>query len=285
MLLIIICLLLTAGILAEESGHRTGQFTAVFYERSLLSSPAAIARRMGERVNEQAAEKDYEIANEAFDVYVPADCNSQMPYGLMVWISPNDKGTILKGWQPLMDKYRLIWVGANNSGNKQNTRARRIPLALDAAHNIKKLYVIDPNRIYLGGLSGGGRTASMMAFHYSDVFDGAIFIIGANYWRRTKIPSREGYVWYPAFRKPSPPYLTLAKKHGRYVFLTGDNDVNREEMHTYYERGYKKFLDNVLYIQVPAMGHEKPPAEWLEKAIEFLDNPQIQSQKVDKSIR
>lgn len=39
----------------------------------------------------------------------------------------------------------------------------------------------------------------------------------------------------------------------------------------FYEKGYKRKLRHVLYIQVPGMGHEIPPAEWYEKAIVFLD--------------
>jgi hypothetical protein len=55
--------------------------------------------------------------------------------------------------------------------------------------------------------------------------------------------------------------------------LTGTKDFNRLEMFTYYHRVYKRTLKNVLYIEVPGMGHGIPPPDWFERAIEYLDMP------------
>ena len=74
-------------------------------------------------------------------------------------------------------------------------------------------------------------------------------------------------------------YLAMAKERGRYVLLTGDNDSNRSQTWDYYEYGYRKKLQHVLYIQVPGMGHELPPTEWYEKAIVFLDTAKATSAK------
>jgi len=175
------------------------------------------------------------------------------------------------GAQELMDKYKMIWVGANNSGNHEYTYGRRIPLALDGAHNMQKLYNIDPNRVYVAGLSGGGRVASITAFHHSDVYSGGIFIIGANYWESMLVPGQKNTHWRSGGPKPRGKYLLRAKKFGRYVLLTGEHDGNRLQMHTYYEKRYRKILNNVKYIEVPGMGHEVPPAEDFEKALQYVD--------------
>jgi hypothetical protein len=191
----------------------------------------------------------------------------------MVWIPAGD-GNInaFQGVKELMDKHKLIWVSAQNSGNKEGVYQRRIPLALDAAYNMQKLYNVDPNRVYVSGISGGGRVASITAFHHSDVYSGGIFVIGANYWRKMPVPGEKTY-WRSGGPKPKGKYLIRAKKFGRYVLLTGDNDFNRLEMHTYYERGFSRCLNNVLYIQVPQMGHEMPPPVEFEKAIVYVDGP------------
>jgi predicted esterase len=234
---------------------------------------------MGVRVEPGRIKKHhYDIEHESFEMYVPDCYDSNTPFGLIVWISAGPSGTIetYKGSKELMDKHKLVWVKANNSGNDADTYNRRIPLALDAAYNVQKLYNIDPNRVYVGGLSGGGRVASITAFHHSDVYDGGIFIIGANYWVTMSVPGQQNSIWRANCTRPQQGYLMRAKKFGRYVLLTGDNDINRLQMHTYYEKGYSKFLKNVLYIQVPGMGHQMPPPDELDKALDFVDNPSSQ---------
>lgn len=256
--------------------HKKGNFTAVFEEYSPLSDTKSISSRMMISLEQISPYKkhNYDIEQESFEVYVPDSYDSNTPFGLMVWISPSPDGGVkhYPGGHQLMDKHKLIWVGANNSGNKTSLYRCRIPLALDAAYNMQKLYNIDPNRVYVAGLSGGGRVASITAFHHSDVYNGGIFIIGASYWEGMRVPGKNS-IWRASCMKPRPKFLMRAKKFGRYVLLTGDNDGNRLEMHTYYERGYSKFLNDVLYIQVPRMGHEPPPAEEFDKALEYIDKP------------
>jgi pimeloyl-ACP methyl ester carboxylesterase len=109
-----------------------------------------------------------------------------------------------------------------------------MPLALDAAYNMKKRYNIDTKRVYIAGHSGGGRVATQVAMHYSDVFKGGVFIVGCNYWESTKIPSRPSSHWPPGMLKPRSKLLALAKYEGRYVFLTGDKDFNCEETKAYF---------------------------------------------------
>jgi predicted esterase len=260
---------------ATPQPHQKGSFTATFEQYSPLSDTESIANRMQIRL-EQGSNNGhhYDIKHESFEVYVPDCYDSNTPFGLLVWISPLTDGGIKRyqGSKQLMDKHKLIWVGANNSGNDTGTYKRRIPLALDAAYNMQKLYNIDPNRVYVAGLSGGGRVAIITAIHHSDVYDGGIFIIGANYWESMAVPGENSYFRVGSPR-PQPAILRKAKIFGRYVLITGDTDGNRLQMHTYYEKGFSKCLNNVLYIQVPGMGHEVPPAEEFEKALEYVDKP------------
>ncbi len=251
----------------------TGKFTTTFSTYSPLSGIKALCERMGQQPKpEFVAEYPYKLSEESYDVYVPSSYDPKISYGLIVWISPSDSGSIPEDWQFLMDKYRLIWIGANRSGNEEMIDTRRIPLALDAAHNMQKQYHIDPMRLYICGLSGGGRVASMIAMHYADIFSGGIFLIGANFWEKIYIPGQRGRFWEVTMSTPQSKYLSLADIFGRYVLLTGDYDGNRSEMQAYYENGYKKYLNKVTYLQVPGMGHEKPPSEWFEKAILYLES-------------
>jgi len=263
------CLALAGAVAAGEV--RTGAFEAVFTERWPESSVRNVSERMqqGSRMSLPAG-NDYRISEETYAVYVPPDYNGDAAYGLLVWVSAGERGDMPKGWDALMDKYHLIWIGAHRSGNEHNLPGRRMPLALDAVFNMTKKYNIDPNRVYVSGISGGGRVASILAMHYSEVFSGGIFVVGVEYWEPLPVTGRPGQFWRP-MPKPQLTYLAIARKRGRYVLLTGDHDGNRAQTQDYYENGYKKKLRHVLYIQVPGMGHEMPPVEWYDKAIVFLD--------------
>lgn len=257
---------------AETVPHQTGRFVVQFDQYSPLSSTEALMERMKVSIKPGSIDKHYyAIKEESFEVYVPGAYEPNTPFGLLVWISPNPDGSIERylGFRELMDQHRLIWVGANRSGNETDLFQRRIPLALDAAYNMPKLYTVDPNRIYVAGVSGGGRVASITAFHHSDIYHGGVFIIGANYWKPASIPE-QNIVLKANAPRPRPEYLLRAKEHGRYVLLTGDTDVNRPQMHTYYE-GLRKDLNHVLYIQVPGMGHEVPPPKAFDEALDYID--------------
>src|SRR5437879_3459051 len=69
---------------------------------------------------------------------------------------------------------------AARSGNDASVLARREPLALLAAHNLMQRYPVDPERVYVGGFSGGARVAMRLALGYPDLFRGAILNAGSD---------------------------------------------------------------------------------------------------------
>ena len=142
-----------AGIIA----HRPGDFHAVFDERSPLSDVKDMARRMRHDLDRNEEETSYDITQESFEVFVPSSYATNAPHGLLVWCNAADGGTIPGSYRSLMHKYKLIWIGPNKIGNSHNHKTRRMPLVLDAAHNIQKFYNIDDQRVYIMGFSGGAR--------------------------------------------------------------------------------------------------------------------------------
>jgi predicted esterase len=274
---VLACLLMGCGARAEEATNQTGQFQAVFHERDAQSALSNIVKRMDEKADKKDARAlPYKIEEETYSAYVPADYKPDTPYGLVVWVNAQDGGGMRDDWKPVMDKYKLIWVGANKSGNDQGLFLRRIPLALDAVYNMTKRYNISSNRTYIAGYSGGGRTASRMAMHYPDVFAGGVFVDGVDYWE-TIPETNTRSTWTPGMTKPKPRCLAMANQRGRYVLLTGDKDMNLVQTGDYYKQGYKKKFRHVLYLQVPGMEHTTPPPEWWEKAIVFLETAASQT--------
>ncbi len=251
-----------------------GRLRLSFEEYNPLSKDRELSMRLGVRVGAGThGSYFYNQEEENYEVYIPPNYNGRESYGLFVWISASPSGDIPDMYMPVMDKHKIIWIGANKSGNSKDVFKRRIPLALDAAFNMRKHYNIDQNRIYISGLSGGGRASSAVAMHYPDIFSGGLFIIGANYWQKKASRSKPGNYWPAGYPKPGSAYLQKAERNGRYVLLTGEHDFNREQMEIYFEEGYSRHLKSVLYIEVQGMGHTIPNAEWFETAIQYLDDP------------
>ena len=99
-----------------------------------------------------------DLSAERFSVYVPAQQPSQ-GYGLMVFIPPWQDAHLPPGWATVLDAHGMIFVSAAKSGNEENVLDRRIPLALLGAYNVMQRYPINPDRVYIGGFSGGSRVA------------------------------------------------------------------------------------------------------------------------------
>jgi hypothetical protein len=243
----------------------TGQSELVFKEVAPQSTSAELKRRFH-------AVKDappFELAKERFLVNVPRNDKPDVAWGLFVWIDPSPRPRIPAGWEPVLARRKLIFVSAIDSGNERNL-FDRCRLAVDAVHNMKKRFRIDPDRIYVSGLSGGGRTASMLGVAYADVFTGAFPMVGVNFYK----PVATGEVnkfWLPVYR-PEEQFLAPAKTKNRYVLLTGETDFNRENTLRVHRDGFQaEGFRHTLYLEVPGMGHTVPPADWLARGIEFLD--------------
>lgn len=259
--------------LVPPAAH-TGVQTVSFTERSPLSTVGEITTRF--RVELPNPPADYTITDELFEVYVPESYDGSEPFGLLVWINAGTRGEPPQHYLPILDRHKLIWVGANDAGNPRSFW-HRAGLALDGLHNITRTYRIDPLRTYISGVSGGGRCASRVGLVYADRFAGAFPLIGVDFFMRVPHPdSREMVMkfWAPEFNPPTPDILRRAKRDGRYVLLTGETDGNRDQTLSTYLFGYQRAkFDHVTYLEVPGMGHTLPPADWFERGITALDEP------------
>jgi poly(3-hydroxybutyrate) depolymerase len=171
----------------------------------------------------------------------------------MVYISPMDSGEIPGRWKEVMDAGNLIWIGANKSGNRIRV-ARRVTYAMVAPAVVARSYKVDSSRVYVSGFSGGGRVASMVAPEYAQLFKGAVFICGVEFW---------------GSRKPA---QLDAVKANRYVFLTGKKDFNRGETRSAHRSYRRAGVDDVLLMDISGMDHSLPSAVKFAEAIAFLDD-------------
>lgn len=253
-----------------DAKPKTGSFTLTFTDRSEQATNAFIATRMGWKISDEEAKKlDYNLADESFEVYVPSDYTDEKPFGLLVFVMPSGRGGLPENYRALLDKYHLIYVGPNKAGNDRVV-GPRMGLAIDAVANMRARYKIDPDRVYVSGISGGGRVASMLGVGFADVFrGGGFYIIGCNSYREEETPEKTFY--RRGYNPPPANILKMARKQSKHVFLTGDNDGNREQTEIYYKAFKRDGFDHITYLQVPGMGHQPPNAEWFEKGLVALE--------------
>ena len=174
------------------------------------------------------------------------------PSGVLVFVKSGESGELPPGWAAQLDTQNLIWIAADNFGN-EHPRSQRILAAIAGLRLIESTETIDAKRLYLGGISGGGRIASQIMTRFPQYFRGALFIVGADFWT--------------ASEKPLLPQIAA----NRYVFITGSADFNQLSMQRMYVNYRQAGVKDAMLMDLPHFGHQFPNGEQLGAAIDFLD--------------
>ena len=172
--------------------------------------------------------------------------------GVLVFVSPTESGEPPAGWLPVLEQAHLSWIAAVGFGNDKLS-AQRVLAAMMALELIRQAGPLDPERTYIGGMSGGGRIASQMAPRFPQKFSGALYIVGADVWM------------------PEDARLKQRASANGYVFITGERDFNRREMKKAVERYRASGFERTLLLDLPGLAHEYPRGEQLGVALGFLD--------------
>ncbi|MCB1204436.1 MAG: hypothetical protein KDN18_09265 [Verrucomicrobiae bacterium] len=273
---LLFCLLFSAPFLlqAEEKDspqRPLGELT--LGERATVhfsESPPQSSDPLQVRYRLMAAEDPpaYEVSKESFEVILPEGWDGKKDLGLFVWIPAGDAPQIPDSWVKILAKHRLVFIGAKRSGNPRNL-FDRLRLAIDANHNVRQQLPIDGRRVYVSGFSGGSRVASMLGVAWGEMFSGTICCMGVNFY--TDVAAPDGKVYGLSYL-PDEELLPLVKRHCRFALVTGEKDFNRPNTLGAFENGFlKEGFANVKVFDIPGHGHSPPPAEWLDRAISFVD--------------
>lgn len=145
-----------------------GEIASRMFHLSVSQQLFEHAKSLGQELHGQVVDP----GKENYHVFVPENYDPNRSYGLFVWVSAREEVTVPKQWNSVFASHDIIFIAADKSGNRTHDLDRRAPLALHAVANMQHDYNIDNNRIYIGGLSGGGRVASKIATAYGDLFSG-----------------------------------------------------------------------------------------------------------------
>ena len=242
----------------------------VFADHSAVASTAELARRLltplaYARLRPHLAEtraEPVDLAAERFVVYVPAGAPPPRGYGLLVFIPPWPEASLPNGWPRVLDRHSVIFVSAARSGNDADTFDRRIPLALLGYENIRRRYRLDPDRTYVGGLSGGSRVALRVALAYPDLFRGALLNAGSD------------PVGADGIALPPLELVHRFQTSTRIAYLTGDRDeVNVHNDLVSRTSLRETCVFGVTSLTMPRRGHAIADAAGLERALDALEAP------------
>lgn len=217
--LLAIGLILATPCLAQDDPQQvvladTTPLTANAEMARRVLSPLTVAHldRALAKVGQHMGEQPVTPADEKFLLHVPPD----MPaggYGVMVFVPASRITRIPRAWTAVLDRLGMIFVSAMQSGNEASMIGRRMPLALVAAANVPRRYPVNPEHVFVAGMSGGSRVAQRLALAYPDIFRGALLNSGSD-------PIGEAVT-------PLPPreLFALVQARSRFVYLSGENDI------------------------------------------------------------
>jgi len=267
--------LVAAFALAHAASPPAGALRddVVFNAYTPLSSNAELARRLLSpltaaripailaRSGKALAPQPIDLTRERFTVYAPAHAPAG-GYGLLVFVPPWEVGGLPQGWAPVLDRDGVIFVSAAASGNAASPFSRRAPLALLAVANIMARYPVNPERVYVAGLSGGSRVAMRLALGYPDLFAGALLNAGSD-------PIDEG-------DPPLPPANLFARFQAstRLVYVTGARDFAVLDKDGASQQSMREgCVFNVDDEVTPLVGHEAAGSGALARALDALARP------------
>lgn len=195
---------------------------------------------------------DYQSTRQTYQRYVPPGASSARPLGLILFVSPSPRSAGLDAFRKTCDERGLIFAGPHNAGNNTESR-QRIRIILDVLDDVRRQFVVDPDRTYVAGFSGGGRMACAVGFSLPEYFGGVIPICASGDLRQE-----------PWLRQRVIDRLSVAH-------LTGVNDFNRGEVERF--RGPVLAAVGVrskVWV-APKVGHAIPPAAVIDEAVRWLD--------------
>ena len=258
---------------ATTQPAQTGEIDLTFTERSPLSTPAELKRRLVPRADE--ADANYDLSKCPFKAYVPTNYDPKTPVGIIVYLGYKDTTATPEPWQPVLEKSHLIFISSvAHHGDHYSPSvplAQAVGLAMDAIYNLKKLYAIDEKRIYEMSLTDGGPRAM---FALSDMCSG--FIVGFDTEYYSPLAIAENKFFPPTMHQP-PSELKSRVMRLPIFFADGDGDSGREweaamlRLNAMKGTGFSHVMLAKLSLE-DDVHYPNLKAEWFEQqALPFLD--------------
>jgi hypothetical protein len=249
---------------------KTGTFDLTFKNRSPLSTPKELARRLSLKPADVAT--DYDLSQKPYKAYVPTNYDPAQPVGVLVYLGYKDSVSTPPLWQPMLEESHLIFITpVCHSGDQFPPSVpiwQTTGLAMDAVYNLKRQYAIDPKRVYLMSWTQGSIQRSLAT---SDVFTGFIVTYDQSWFKSIRIADRI----YPA-KFSAPPGELLRDAESLQFFLIDDKSVELAKEIKITADAMREFgFEHVMQTGLSSNDDLHFPnlkAEWFShQALQFLD--------------
>ncbi len=213
----------------------------------LTRPPAEIVEPDFAQALDKIIEKDEKLQ---WQIYVPEQYTPERPAGLFVYIDPDGHGRIPDRWTPVFDSHNLIWIGVRQT-QRDPDPTRRIWQAILGARAVERDYVIDLQRMYVGGTRDTVPLA-VSTMLTANEFEGGIYTRGS------------------FFSPKLTPDHVEALQRKAHVFITGTNDPGKRQIQSDYELYQQRDISNVkLIFDNQRLGDVGSP-EQMDEAFRFL---------------
>jgi len=101
------------------------------------SPPHSDADELKARFSAKEDPGPYDVSKEKFRIVVPPSYRPGVPWGLFIFINADDHAGVPAGYEPVLEKHKLLAVSAYRSGNARNI-FDRFRLAIDARFNLER---------------------------------------------------------------------------------------------------------------------------------------------------
>jgi pimeloyl-ACP methyl ester carboxylesterase len=188
-------------------------------------------------------------ASQTYALYLPSTYSAERSWSLLMGFHPGGRGrAMVETYESAAEQYGYIVVGSNNSRNGPWDVSIAALRAM--SDDVARRFNIDPNRVYLTGMSGGARVALQIALDSKNVAG--------------VIASSAGFADNQPRASVSFPIFATA----------GTDDFNYIEM-----RQVDRKLTSPHYLALFAGGHTLPPKPVAVEAIEWLELQAIKSKR------
>ncbi len=267
-----------------ESGRTNDRFSATTEAMSLelpsphVESPIVLEpQTVRSRIRISFPRLERELGKETFRVRLPKNYDPANAAGVLVWISPSHDGRIPTIFEPICDELGLIALGIDNNGNDRPI-TDRLQNHLDSIETLAQHALIDRRRVYLTGMSGGGRCSGILQLCFPDLFAGAVPIVGLDTYHNAPTGT-PGQYWPKRCGKPNGPNMKLLRER-RIRSITGSADFNEPEMTLRTKLLQADGITAQIDV-IEGMAHTLPSAEQFNAAIRWVDEPRREAIKTD----
>ena len=257
-----------AGDMIADAAGKTGNFSTKLKGMSAEGEREAIAKRMS-----QTGYAKHDLNTTSYAIYVPKEAGKDGKYGLMVSQNFSQVGKPPASWEAVLDKYHLIWIGAEGVTDG-SPALMRVGYTLDAVYNAENTWSIDMNRVYLFNCSKDHPGAEAALF-YPDIFIGSINCSQMVWFRTVANTHMKGLDWnFAKMQKPASELTALAKTR-RFVLVDRSEDRTTELDNDVASGGYIKdgYKDTKIISQKTniATKYMEMPPDWFELALGYID--------------